>query len=1560
MSKHRSHKSRRVRKTQSATHRRLVGFETLEPRRLLACTNPGPDGDTNDQICEPIATLGNGQTITAAIGGPQGLTDVDLYKISISSSLVGKEITFTANATPGSSLDTYLRLFDDNGVELEDDEDGGPGVNSLIDFTFTSSGTYYLGVSSSSNEQYSVVTGEGDDTGNFSSEGPYEVTFEDTNDQIDEASDALLDGFSGGNSINLVTDVDLFRWEGIDGQSIRFEVDGDFVDSTTGLDTYLRLFDNDGNQLDFNDDGGGNRDSELTFTFGDTDDFFLGVSSFGNTSYDAEEGTGDTEGSSTGSYSITATEVSLDSNDRISNAVDLGDLFTVGTVFNGGEIDSAADVDLYKFQVGRAGSFVEIDVDRPTGGVDSLLRLFDANGVQIAANDDANAPGETGALPRDSFLGMSLAPGIYYAGVSAYQNSSYDINTGLGDTDGNSTGSYTIDIQDRLHVDSTGDTNTGTLAANDNHNMLREAIAFANDTAGSQTITFQPSVFASGGTITLSVPGTNQLEITDSVVINGLGANLVTVSGNDNSRVFLIDNGNDNTEIAVTLRDLTIRDGNTAPGPSNIVDGEEGAGIRNTENLTLDGVAVTSNTTLRAGATIPERDGGGIFHSIGTLLITDSTFSDNSAENGAAIAVSSGSVTIDNSTIRDNSANVDGGGILVTSGTVNVTGGSLIELNTASDDGGGIFASTGTLVNIDGSTVSGNEADDKGGGIVVTGATLTVTGGSLVGGDADAILPLESNKAGVNGGGIFADASSVVTIDGSRVSGNIADTDGGGIYVTGGTVNVMSGSSIELNTASDDGGGIFASTGTLVNIDGSTVSGNEADDKGGGIVVTGATLNITGGSVVGGDASVVIPRESNKAGVNGGGIFADASSVVTIDNSTVSGNIADDKGGGVFISGGTLDVQNGSTLGGDTEAERNKAMDSGGAIFAQSGAVVTIDASTVSGNIADASGGGIFMISGTLNIQNGSTLGGDTEAERNKAMDSGGAIFAQSGAVVTIDASTVSGNIADASGGGIFMISGTLNIQNGSTLGGDTEAERNKAMDDGGAIFAQSGAVVTIDASTVSGNIADTDGGGIVMISGTLNIQNGSTLGGDTALEANHAVGNGGAIFAQGGSVVTIDASTVSGNIADTNGGGITMLAGTLNIQNGSTLGGDTALEANQGNLGAAIFAQLTTVITIDRSTIAGNKARVAGGGLYRLESTGSTTIINSTFSGNLAEGDTGGLRVISGPTVIRNSTFTGNRADSDGNGAGFNGGINAPVAQLTMHNTIVAGNFKGTGTTPSDMGTEALFNDFSHNLIGSADVESGSIFHGINGNIVGVNGGGTIPITTILNTTLADNGGPTLTHALVPGSLAINRGSNAEIAAGVTTDQRGEARIKFGTVDIGAFESDFDVTSVASADFNEDNSVDGFDFLAWQLGFGTSNPALADGDANDDGSVDAVDLGIWQTDYGTVFSGVATGITSVAAASSAPPVSTLQANRAALVDAALATVWLGAETEDEAAVLEGTGAFGELIPASRFRTARLAPTAIAAGEREPFESEAEEGTESAWLSDELLERVFG
>jgi hypothetical protein len=120
-----------------------------------------------------------------------------------------------------------------------------------------------------------------------------------------------------------------------------------------------------------------------------------------------------------------------------------------------------------------------------------------------------------------------------------------------------------------------------------------------------------------------------------------------------------------------------------------------------------------------------------------------------------------------------------------------------------------------------------------------------------------------------------------------------------------------------------------------------------------------------------------------------------------------------------------------------------------------------------------------------------------------------------------------------------------------------------------------------------------------------------------------------------------------------------------------------------------------------------------------------------------------------------------------------------------------------GTGTNANDI-SGSMGAASANNLIGTASW-AGGLVDGTNENIVGNAGTGVRPIASILNTTLANNGGPTLTHALVRDSVAIDRGNNAKAVdkalASLLLDQRGQTRFINGdgigdaTVDIGAFE---------------------------------------------------------------------------------------------------------------------------------------------------------------------------
>ena len=207
--------------------------------------------------------------------------------------------------------------------------------------------------------------------------------------------------------------------------------------------------------------------------------------------------------------------------------------------------------------------------------------------------------------------------------------------------------------------------------------------------------------------------------------------------------------------------------------------------------------------------------------------------------------------------------------------------------------------------------------------------------------------------------------------------------------------------------------------------------------------------------------------------------------------------------------------------------------------------------------------------------------------------------------------------------------------------------------------------------------------------------------------------------------------------------------------------------------------------LEIDSSTISNNQANRAGG----IGNGGSLKITNSTISGNKSgEGGGGILNFAGGTAEISFSTITNNEANiastdikirGGGGGIGGRFGVDANgnigMGVTKVNNTIIAGN---KGGTPDVDGT---FISGGNNLIG--DGKGGTGF--IASDIVGISSN-----DLKLDPVLRDNGGNTVTHALLPGSPAINTGSNANIPAGVTTDQRGNPRIADGQVDIGAFES--------------------------------------------------------------------------------------------------------------------------------------------------------------------------
>ena len=156
-------------------------------------------------------------------------------------------------------------------------------------------------------------------------------------------------------------------------------------------------------------------------------------------------------------------------------------------------------------------------------------------------------------------------------------------------------------------------------------------------------------------------------------------------------------------------------------------------------------------------------------------------------------------------------------------------------------------------------------------------------------------------------------------------------------------------------------------------------------------------------------------------------------------------------------------------------------------------------------------------------------------------------------------------------------------------------------------------------------------------------------------------------------------------------------------------------------------------------------------------------------------------MRNQSALATLINVTITNNRADSNNDGAGNGGGIFQASSQLNLRNSLVGGNFKGNATSPSDVAVSQVAEPFaslsSNNLIGLDDGSSGLLPN------INLLGSVANPIDALLGP-LADNGGATATHLLLPGSPAIKAGINTLEGGNQTVlarDQRGFDRVVEG-----------------------------------------------------------------------------------------------------------------------------------------------------------------------------------
>ena len=938
-------------------------------------------------------------------------------------------------------------------------------------------------------------------------------------------------------------------------------------------------------------------------------------------------------------------------------------------------------------------------------------------------------------------------------------------------------------------VDSLSDDPAQTSATPDGTVTLREALIAANSNAaygdaqagsaaGIDVITFSVS-----GTITLQQ---GQLSVMGTLNLQGSG---ITIEASEASRHFMVASAG-----AVQFSGLTLLNGGSvARGGSIYNDGSR---------LTINGGAIRFNRATGPAAT---DGGGGIYNDGGRLtlrgglLIGRNRASGTSGSGGGVFNATGGTVTAENVRFVANRANRAGGGIEDASGvsggtlalnlrdvefTANVAGpltrnranpgnggaihltgagdsriqGGSVRSNQAALEGGGLWNGTGTMtvqnVAISRNTAFGDGADDGGGGVFNAGGTVRITGGSIS-------RNVASGASG-SGGGIHN--RGILSVAGTSITNNTANRAGGGIEDVGEGIGTppfdvalfsttLTDVTLSGNNAgmSPGNGGGFHSGGGKARIRGGSVTGNVAVE-GGGLWSSGSmtvrNTSITGNTATGDDADH-----------GGGGVFNQGGLTVLL-NTTVRNNSAtgaSGSGGGVFHNGGSTRIQGGTI-------EGNTASRAGGGLEAATGGAVALADVDFTGNStgsAPGNGGAVHVTAGTVTAVGGTVSG-------NTAASEGGGFWSNAGFTMRVEGTTFTNNTAagdDATNGGgaLFNNGGMLVVENVMIMNNSATGTSGS----GGGVF-NDGGMLAIIASTIEGNTANRAGGGVETAGGNVEITDTDINGND----AGTAPGNGGGVHIGGAAVVNVTTSRFDGNTAVegaglwNSGSGKAVVLGTSFMNGSATRGGGVYQSGTAGRM------------DVRQSLLASNSASTRGGGMF-VEG-GEVTVSNTTLSGNTAN-EGAGVAQVAGRIQVSSATVALNQAATRGGGARILGGT------FAVGNTIFFSNAAPQGATC--FGSIVSRDYILFDTRTGCTVASGTTRNSIQ--------------ASAMLEPLADNGGPTMTHASMPGSPAIDNGQAPE-----AVDQRGFTRDQ-GQDDIGAYEFGASApATVASGDVEGDGAL--------------------------------------------------------------------------------------------------------------------------------------------------------
>jgi fibronectin-binding autotransporter adhesin len=712
--------------------------------------------------------------------------------------------------------------------------------------------------------------------------------------------------------------------------------------------------------------------------------------------------------------------------------------------------------------------------------------------------------------------------------------------------------------------------------------------------------------------------------------------------------------------------------------------------------------------------------------------------------------------------------------------------------------------------------------EDDTGGLAATGflSELTVTGGAGVYGgglevtDLNASLVLDhvdvTHNTATDGGGVACYEGGLWATD-STISGNTAETSGGGLYaylcdayLTRTSVNAdkattsatglmggggvyayfgnvwMTGCTISNDTAGNatfggDGGGIddTDSGETLV---GSTIAHDtvQNDGQGGGEYDYRATVDAT--------RTVLAYDHANGATGDGGGLALVGGSQVRLHHVTLSHDAtgatdATDGGGGIFVysaqSPTMLVVDQGSQVIGDGTSGILAYQGYGGGDL-------TVSGSTIKNNTASAEGAGGLMVFASQYGGFRVSLTSDTiSGNRDTLVGGAGGVqalaVAEATVALTVTGCVVQGNVASGanSTGGILgedTSYGAVSVEvDGTRLAGNRAPDAGEGG--GVAVFqynADGHASLSLDDDLILSNTAGTAsasgvGGGVLVANFTLlqvtdcHVEENVAVGGATG-------GMGGGIYDDGYLAGSIDATTLLGNRATgtaSEGGGLYALA-----EYGATDVTTSTIRSNSASEGGGIFVS-EYQLRLDASSVLDNTA-TDGGGLYNVEAVVSVT--NDTFTGNNATAAGGAIYDFEQLVTLWFTTVSGNAAPQGGGWYGASSSIG------TIRDSILAGNH----TTPKGAVESECHAAKPGDLLGSLGDNVLS-----RATCLAAPAAGDVVTTNPGLQPVRDNGGPTMTMALLAKSPALGRVTGDRLA----TDQRGVARPSAGPCDAGAYE---------------------------------------------------------------------------------------------------------------------------------------------------------------------------